>query len=739
MSEQELTTITDFDESPQGRYTYWTTELDASKKARKKWWKQSDKINDRFLGKKHAKTSKNNEFNLNLFHSNVKTLSDMMYGNVPKIDVSRRYAQSKDDVGRVASEVMERLLNLDAANNSQDFDAVMRSCLQDRLLSGLGCAKARYEFDSEDVPTGMIDPTTGEEIVETRVTAERAPTDYFYWGDILWSWCRNWADMRWLGFRSYMTKDAVRERWGDEAAEGLTYKKQTVGSSDDDSDTDPESSSAWEKAEVWEIWNKADRTVHWISYGYEKQLEEKQDTLQLSNFWPCPPFLIANVTTKLYEPVPDFVLAQDLYNEVDKLQTRIATITEAVRVVGVYNNQSTEIGQMLAEGKDNMLIPVSNWALFGENGGLTEAISWLPLQDIMVALDKLTELRDQTIGLLQQITGMTDIMQGSLNNQYEGVGQSKIKAKFGSVRIQSLQEQFAVFASNLMQIKGEIIARHFSPDTIFEYSNMEYSEDDPQLVGAAIELIKNPAKARLQIVIRPESIAMVDYSEMKQERTEYMNAISTFMQSASPLMDSDPAAKPLLMELLQWGLAGFKGSSEIEGVLDRAITASAEAEKAKQGQPPEPSEAELEAQAAQSMEQMKQQGAMQAIEAKTQSTIAIRNADKQADMETEFQRHELKISEIQADLEANVTETQVKLQADLLLEDAQAAANIKQNQATVAGEIEKDVVEHEINMAAEEKKTNLKISEIMSSATAKIAEAKAKPQPTTTKAPKDDG
>ena len=733
----DLTTLADFDESPQGRYKYWLTELDASKKARKKWLKQSDNINDRFLGKKTQKVAKGREFDLNLFHSNVKTLSDMMYGNVPKIDVSRRYAQSKDDVGRVASEVMERLLNLDAANNSQDFDAVMRSCLQDRLLSGLGCAKARYEFDSEEVPTGMFDPATGEEMMETRVTAERAPTDYFYWGDIRWSWCRNWADMRWLGFRSYMTQDEVRARWGDEAAEGLTYKKQTADSSEDESNTDDENTSAWERAEIWEIWNKADRTVHWLSYGYDKQLEEKPDPLQLANFWPCPPFLIANVTTKLYEPVPDFIMAQDLYNEVDKLQTRIATITEAVRVVGVYNQQSAEIGQMLNTNKDNTLIPVSNWALFGENGGLTEAISWLPLQDIMVALDKLTEIRDQTIGLLQQITGMTDVMQGSLSNQYEGVGQSKMKAKFGSVRIQSLQEQFAVFASNLMQIKGEIIARHFSPETIFEYSNMEYSEDDPELVAAAIELIKNPAKARLQIVIRPESIAMVDYSEMKQERTEYMNAISTFMQSASPLMESDPAAKPLLMELLQWGLAGFKGSSEIEGVIDRAIAASAEAEKAKAGQPPEPSEAQIEAQAAQQMEQMKQQGAMQAIQAKTQSTIAIRDADKQADIETEFQRHQMKMAQIQGDLEANVTETQVKLQADLLLEQAQAASNIQQTQATVEGEIQKDVVEHKINMDAEQKKTNLKIGEIMTSASAKIAEAKAKPQPTT-KA-KDDG
>ena len=733
----DLTTLADFDETPQGRYKYWLTELDASKKARKKWLKQSDNINDRFLGKKTQKVAKGREFDLNLFHSNVKTLSDMMYGNVPKIDVSRRYAQSKDDVGRVASEVMERLLNLDAANNSQDFDAVMRSCLQDRLLSGLGCAKARYEFDSEDVPTGMLDPATGEEVMETRVTAERAPTDYFYWGDIRWSWCRNWADMRWLGFRSYMTQDEVRARWGDEAAEGLTYKKQTADSSEDDSNTDDENTSAWERAEIWEIWNKADRTVHWLSYGYDKQLEEKPDPLQLSNFWPCPPFLIANVTTKLYEPVPDFVMAQDLYNEVDKLQTRIATITEAVRVVGVYNQQSAEIGQMLNDSKDNTLIPVSNWALFGENGGLTEAISWLPLQDIMVALDKLTEIRDQTIGLLQQITGMTDVMQGSLSNQYEGVGQSKMKAKFGSVRIQSLQEQFAVFASNLMQIKGEIIARHFSPETIFEYSNMEYSEDAPELVAAAIELIKNPAKARLQIVIRPESIAMVDYSEMKQERTEYMNAISTFMQSASPLMESDPAAKPLLMELLQWGLAGFKGSSEIEGVIDRAITASAEAEKAKEGQE-QPSEAQIEAQNAEKIEAMKQQGVMQAIEAKTQSAITIRNNDKQADMETESQRHQLKISEIQADLAANVTETQVKTQADLLLEKAQAASNIQQTQATVEGEIQKDYAEHEINMDAEQKKTNLKIGEIMTSASAKIAEAKAKPQPTTTKA-KDDG
>ena len=717
----------DFEETPHGRYKYWAEELGTSMKARSKWWKKADKIVNRFIGdstQASGAAQANSGFDLNLFHSNTKTLGDMLYGNTPKIDVSRRYAQANDDVGRVAAEMVERLLNLDVADNGAEIDAVFRSTLQDRLLVGLGCAKVRYTMESEEHPVVGVDgqPVVGEDgqpLMEEKLISEDAPIDYFYWGDILWGWCRNWAQMPWIAFRSYMTQDEIRAKWGDEVADGVKYKKQTKSTSEEGEEDDA-TDSAWMRAEVWEVWCKETRKIHWIVLGYDKQLEEKDDILGLKGFWPVPPFFIANVTTSLYAPTPDYVLAQDLYNEIDKLQTRIAVITEAVKVTGVYNASADNIKSMFKEGSDNQLFPVENWALFGENGGLANQVDWLPLVDIVNALNQLIGVRDQTISLLQQTTGMTDVMRGSLDNQYEGVGQTETKAKFGSVRIQALQEQFARFAGDLMQIKAEVIALHFSPETIYKRSNMAFSVDK-ELIPEAIKLIKSPADARLRVNIRPESVAMVDHQAMKGERVEYMNAVATYLQSATSLIAEDPAAKPFVLQLLQWGLAGFKGSSEIEGVLDKAIEASQEQDK----NPEKPDPAMAAAQMAQQLERMKNANAMNLIGAKADATSRARTEDLQADITTAHENHLRKIAEIDAGLRAKVGEIQASLQADLLMEQAQAQSNIRQTEATVQGEIQKDMFEAELDMAKETEKTTQEIAKIVTTASMDIQKSKA--------------
>ena len=722
-------------DTPAGKYKYWAEELNNSMKARQPWWKKADKIVNRYIGKSsaHSRDENSSGFDLNLFHSNTKTLGDMLYGNTPKIDVSRRYAQPNDDVGRVAAEMMDRMLNMDIAENGSEIDAVFRSVLQDRLLAGLGCAKVRYTMESEEVlvqnpETGQpMQDAEGQPLMEEKLISEDAPVDYYYWGDVLWGWCRNWADMPWIAFRSYMTKDELRERWGDDVAEGAKLKKQTKSTSnegEEDRDTD----SAWMKAEVWEVWCKESRTVHWIILGYDKQVEEKDDILGLSGFWPVPPFFIANVTTSLYSPTPDFVLAQDLYNEVDNLQTRIAVITEAVRLVGVYDASSSNLGTMFDSSGDNQLIPVENWALFGENGGIQGQIEWLPLSDVVGALQQLIGVRDQTIALLQQTTGMSDVMRGSLDNQYEGVGQTETKTKFGSVRIQALQEQFARFAGDLMQIKAEVICRHFSPETIYKRSNMEFSVD-AELVPQAIDLLKQPESARIRVDIRPESVAMIDHQALKSERTEYMNAVATYLQSAQGIIENDPAAKAFILQLMQWGLAGFKGSSEIEGVIDKAIEASQEAEKNAE---PEQDPAAMAAQAAQQLDAQKNEAKLAEVQAKAQAASQARQEDMQADIQTAAAQHQMKMAEINANLQAKVAETQVKMEADLVVEQAQAQSNIEQTQATVQGEMQKDVLEHNINMEGEQAKTTLKITEIAANASAKIKEAAAK-TPTTPK------
>ncbi len=355
----------DFEDNPSDQYRYWLVELDGSERNLRGFTRQGNEIVKRYLagspsaGDSASQVSTSDGsagFRMNLFYANTVTLEATLYGSVPKIDVSRRYADSSDDVGRVAAEIMERFLNNDIAENGSETECVLRTGLQDRLIVGLGCARVMYSVDFEDDDDDEM------------VTSEDAYLEYVHWRDVRWGWARSFAEIKWIGFRAYLTKDEAEKRFGKEA-KNLTYKAQQALDNEDSLNND-DNSDSWMKAEVWEIWDKVKRQVVWVSKGYDKVLDTKQDTLKLRAFYPCAPFFIANATSTLYVPTADYHLTQDLYNEIDKLQTRIAIITEAVKVVGVYNADADGVQRMMNEGVENDLIPIDNWALFAEKGGL---------------------------------------------------------------------------------------------------------------------------------------------------------------------------------------------------------------------------------------------------------------------------------------------------------------------------------------------------------------------------------
>lgn len=721
-------------EKPRGRHLFWQEEIAASKKMLRDWHKRGTKIVRRYIDERPETDT---AFRLNLFHANVKTTQDMLYSALPKVEASRTNQDSADDVARVAAETAERLINLDIANNGQEYDSVLRSVLQDRLLPGLGCARVRYEVETEtvDVPEQLdsmgfvVAPATTEE----RVVWEDAPTDYYHWQDVLWGWGRSFADLPWIAFRSYLSKTEVKERFGAEAAKNVQYKKQKMDEALDSEYGNPDMNSPWDKAEIWEIWDKISRRVYWYSQGSDKLLDAQDDPLQLKQFFPCPPFLIANATTALYCPTPDFYLSQDLYNEVDELQTRIGLLTSAVKVVGIYDASAEGIQRMLKEGVENDLIPVSEWAMFAETGGMQAKIQWLPLLDIVNTLDKLRQLRDETIGLLQRVTGMSDVMQGQLQSPYEGVGQSQMKAQFGSVRVQALQDQFAQFAGDLLQLKLEVICKHFEPETIMTQSNMGFSQD-AELVPQAVQLLKQPDMAYIRIKVRPETVAMVDYARLKVERTEFLTAMATFMQSAAPMLEREPASMPYLLKMLQWSMAGFKGSQEIEGVMDKAVEDSIQKLQQQQEQPDPQQQAE----------QAKLQGEMQKIQAKSQADQQLRQMDAQMDMMTVQAQNQAKMAEIAATHEARMAEIDHKLQSDLYKEqvsvqgdiaqtEAQTESEIRKDQAAAETDIAKEAIKARMELAAEGKKSSLRINEIATQSATKLSEliqqAALKPEP----------
>jgi hypothetical protein len=717
----------DFKDTPQEQYIYWWRELSSSDTQLRSFRNLGTKIISRFLGNNRSGSDKSemgargSTFRLNLFHSNIVTLQSMLYVDLPQVVVSRRFDDPNDDIGRVTALILERLLNNDIQENGKEYECTLKAVLQDRLLPGLGVARVRYEVETE------TDPNTGEEFV----VHEEAPIDYYHWRDVSWGWGRTFADLPWIGFRTWMKKDAIAERFGDEAADKVQLKNESVVVDKQEEQSDTDDDSAWRKAEVWEIWDKESRKIIWISPGYDQVLDTSDDTLGLSGFYPCSPFLLANQTTSLYVPVSDFYLAQDLYNEVDVLQTRISIITEAVKVVGVYDKSSSDIQRMFKEGTDNDLIPVDNWALFAEKGGIAGQIDWVPIGEITEALLRLRELRDEAIGLLQQVTGMSDIMRGELGGQYEGVGQSQMKLKFGSVRVQAIQDELAKFASDLLQLKAEVIGRHFDPETIAKRANLDQTFD-AEMVPQAIQLLKEPDSARLRVKVKPESVGMADYAQLKQERTEYITAVASFFQSVGPIFQEEPGAKPFFLELLKWGLAGFKGSNSIESVMDKAIQVSNQAAIANG---PDDGDKDAQKERAKSegqmqLENLKHQHAMEQMQQKLQTDTQVRQMDQQADIETKQAESQMSMQVTEMEMQATLAEIKAKAVADIQIENAQSAVNAQQQEAGVVAEVKKEGVTTALELTVIEREAELQKEQAEHQAKMDIKVAKAQPKPT---------
>lgn len=667
------------EKTPVGWHRYWLAEKEAADKRLKEYIRQGNAVVSRFLDERQSATdykgSGDVPSRLNLFWKNVKTTQDMLFGSTPSVDVSREHQDPDDDVARVAAVLYQRILESDMA--SDDTPDALRAALQDRLLPGMGVCRIRY-----DMKTQMVDVTnelTGMTEQVEQIAYESAPVDYVHWQDFRWGWGRTWAELEWIGFRSWLSKPEAINRFGQKKADSLEYKNQLPSGDQKNSDNlDSDQKNNVQKAEIWEFWCKKEKRVYWFNQGAQMILDSEEDPLKLDGFWPVPRPLIANLTTTLMVPRADYIFAQDLYCEIDVLQTRISAITRAIKVVGLYDKGAGDsVGRMLTEGLENQLIPVDNWAMFSEKGGLQGSIQWFPVQEVTSTLATLQQIQDQKVAQLNEVTGMSEIMRGSAGGQYTAAASNQLSAKFGSINIQALQDEFARFASDCEALKAEVISKHFSPQSIVKQSNAMYiPAPDRDKIQPAIMLMQSP-DIRWRVSIRPESIAMIDYASIKQESTDFLTAMATYIQSAQAAAKSMPGSIPVLMELMKWGMRGFKGTDYLEGIMDQAI------DMAKNAPPEKDNSQEMQQQAIQAEMQKiqaKSQADLQAIQAKSQAELQKIQMDSQANLAEQNAKNQGDMQKIIADLRADMQIIAAKLDADLQREAAQsefAVAEVK--------------------------------------------------------------
>jgi len=306
---------------------------------------------------------------------------------------------------------------------------------------------------------------------------------------------------------------------------------------------------------------------------------------------------------------------------------------------------------LLTEGDNNTLIPVDKWMAFSEKGGLKGSIDLLPIDMLASALINCYQAQANIKGQIYEITGISDILRG-VGAASESATAQQLKGQYAGLRLRAMQESVALFASELLRLKAQIICTKFQPETILRLAAAEQmSQADQQMIPQALELMKSSPLRSFRIQVAADSLVQIDENQNKQDRMEFMNAFSNFLREAVPAGQASPEMVPLLMDMMKFGLGGFKQGVIMEGTIDAALQKMVES-NAQNAENPQPDPETVKAQAAEKTAQMKVQAETQSQQARAQADMQIQQMKMQmeAQLETQRQQHDaqLKMQELAA-------------------------------------------------------------------------------------------
>lgn len=662
----------------------WLDALKASESesAEKSWLSRSKKIVKRY---RDERDDRYNGSRFNILWSNTETIFPAIYSRPPKAEVSRRNKDA-DPVARTAAAIIERSLQYEI-DHYPDFDEAMKAAIQDRLLCGRGTAWIRYEkYDvskpevdvqeaNEQQPPvmpqampsaygmllapGMMMHPPGPPAEPAAEVLEHACVDYVYWEDFRCGHARKWADVPWVARREYLSKDKGIERFG-EQFKNVPLNHEPIGI--DDTMRESGSLNDFKKAAVWEIWDKSKKRVYWVAEGFSSILDEKEDPYGLEGFYPCPKPLYATQTNDKLTPVPDFVLYQDQADEIDMLTDRIAGLATALKLNGAYDASNGDLARLLSS-EPNTLIPVENWAGLSEKGGLKGVMEWVPLAEVVQALQAAYLAREQAKQVVYEITGISDIIRGATKAS-ETYGAQELKRQFGSLRLTTRQRDVAVFATEILRIKAQLMMDIYRPQTLLAMSGI-MDTPDAQHAQQALQLLSEEPLRTYQITVAADSLVAMDEEQEKAQRMEFLNAVGSYIRNATEATQMVPELVPLAMELMMFAVRAFPAAKPVEGAFEQF-------ESAMKNRPPvDPNAGAKEQQQA---EMAKLQATMQLEQMKLQFQAQSKQAELQADAQA---------NQIRAQADIQVQQSRIQTQAQLEQARAQMQADIDRYRAQI--------------------------------------------------------
>ena len=684
-----------YGDSPEDLVKYWLDELEDSDETEKDWRDDANKVVDIYRGEDVAATAigsdgqKMRKNTFNILWSNIETLKPAIYNKTPVPNVQRRF-KDEDQLGKAVAQVLER--SLEFMVDASDFDRPMSDAVDDYLLVGRGVTRVRYvpTFGTPEQPEGEMPSEMEEnyeepvgEVVKEEVVAEAVAYKDFRRGP-----ANKWSEVDWVGFQHKLTKQDIEEKFGEEMADSVgidVYAKEE----DDTYDNETNRSQREGRVRVWEIWCKTTKKVYFIAPSFkDKPLNETDDPLGLSGFFPVPRPIYSLTTTDSLIPVSEYYLYQTLATELNNVTKRIIDILKGLRLRGIYDSRMAEIERLMDSG-DNKMIPLDGASQYLDAGGLDKAIWMMPIDKYVGVVNQLYAYRQNLITSIYEITGISDVLRGSSVASETATAQS-IKANYGSMRLQRREREVQRYARDVIRLMAEVIAEQFSVDTLQKMTGLNFPTEEekammqsqmqmqmqqfqmqaqqmqmqgqqppppPQPDPQILERLEQPTWEQIQQVARDDlmrefkvdietdSTVAANDAEQQQNITELLTGITSFLSGIGPAVESGAVPIETAKSLLMAAVRRFKLGTEVETAVDKIGDQPIQNPEQQAG---ESGEAEM----------AKQQAEMARLQSEQQAEMA----KQKMELELAQSKHQMEMQKLEREAQIDQADHQMKMQ-----------------------------------------------------------------------------
>jgi hypothetical protein len=623
-----------------GTALFWQKELDQASEYEKVWRQRGNSIVDRYRDEREGYSiSGGTAKKFNILWSNTETLKAALLARMAKPDVRRRFNEP-NPVGRQVAILLERALQYELETHKSNIPVT--SALEDYLLPGRGVVWVVYEpilitekvtVELKDKDNETIEKVTDE--IE-RVGDQRCRFEYVHWEDYRESPSRRSEDATWRARRHLLTRDELIQRGFKDAHDiPLNWMPES---------NEYNENELYNRAEVWEIWDKVRLRRIFVATGYKEVLADDEDPYNLENFYPCPTPLLAVKTTNTSIPIPEYTLYQDQADELDRITTRISFLIEGLKRRGVYDAGVPELAH-LANAGDNEFVPSENFANLSQKGGLAGAFQTEQIGEISTVINGLYQQRSAVLQIIYEVTGISDILRGSTKASETATAQ-QLKAQYGSMRLRRRQDDIQTYIRDLFRIKAELIAENYEPEILEKMTGISVT---PEMLS-----IMREDKLRGYIIdIQTDSTVFENEEEEKKNRIQFADTLGAYLVKAVEITQAAPDLTPLAFQIVKFVSGAWKVGRNFEDIIDQtegAIMQQLEASKQQPQISPEQQMQQEKLQAQMQMEQLRQQGKLADINSKERAETQKVQEESRASSERVQSKEDLAMLEAELKL-----------------------------------------------------------------------------------------